>query len=129
METDIRSGRAPTIEEKRGALPLQNEYLAGRLGRNEEENGRNWNTVRWIDRLIRTATTPTNALKGSNLSTDNFFEVMPDDRYGTGDNIDPKANKGFEPEPFSVDWRDKARLDIKLSDSDLLGLLTLTCSD
>ena len=121
----LPSGRAPTSEEKRGAWQLQEEYLAGRLGKNDEENSRLWNTVKWIDRLIRTATMPATALKGSNLSTDNFFEVMPDDRYGTGDDVDPKANKGFEPELINVDWRDKARLDIKLSGSDLVGLMKL----
>jgi hypothetical protein len=42
------SGRVPTDDEKRGAWQLQEEYLTGRLGKNEEENGRNWNTAIWI---------------------------------------------------------------------------------
>jgi hypothetical protein len=42
------SGRAPSNEEKRGAWQLQEEYLAGRLGKNDEENSRLWNTERAV---------------------------------------------------------------------------------
>jgi len=43
------SGRVPTANEKRAAWQLQDEYLAGRLGKTEEENCRLWNTAKWID--------------------------------------------------------------------------------
>jgi hypothetical protein len=59
--------RVPTNEEKRGAWHLQDEYLAGRLGRNEEENGRLWNTVKWIDRHYRIATMPAEATPPFNI--------------------------------------------------------------
>jgi hypothetical protein len=117
------SGRTPSNDEKRYAWQLQEEYLAGRLGKNDEENSRNWNTAKWIDRLIRTATMPATAVKGSNLCTDNFFEVMPNDRWrGTGDNADPAENAGFEFEAINIDERDRERLALKLSDYDLVRL-------
>ena len=61
------SGRVPTDDEKRGSWQLQEEYLAGRLGKNEEENGRFWNTATWMDKLLRIATKPAEALPPLNI--------------------------------------------------------------
>jgi hypothetical protein len=57
------SGRAPTETETRVAWPLQNEYLADRLGKDRVENCRLWDTVKWVDRIYRIATLPKNATK------------------------------------------------------------------
>ncbi|SHG69703.1 hypothetical protein [Bradyrhizobium erythrophlei] len=61
------SGRAGTDDEKRGAYHLYAEYIAGRLGKNEEENGRLWNTALWIDKHFRVTTTPAEALPPLNI--------------------------------------------------------------
>jgi hypothetical protein len=61
------SGRLPTDDEKQGAWQLQQEYLAARLGKNEEENGRLWNTATWIDKLLRLATMPAEGLPPFNI--------------------------------------------------------------
>jgi hypothetical protein len=121
----LPSGRTPSNEEKRGAWQLQAEYLEGRLGKNDEENSRNWNTATWIDRLIRTATMPAEAVKGSNLYTDTFHEVT--DPIGDDPNDDPAdENEEYEVEKPEVDRRrDKNGNDplaIEISDYDLVML-------
>ncbi|MGZ5875355.1 MAG: hypothetical protein ACXWKP_24980, partial [Bradyrhizobium sp.] len=119
------SGRVPNAEEKRGAWPLQEEYLVGRLGKNEEENCRNWNTGKWIDRLIRTATTPAEAVEGLNLITGRWEEYFnPGEIFDSVSEDDgvieaPFGREGFR---FNIDRRDKERLALKLSDNDWLAL-------
>jgi hypothetical protein len=99
------SGRTPNDEDKRGAWQLQEEYLAGRLGKNEEENGKLWNTVKWIDRNYRIATTPAEALSPLNIyvgdkisqTTVGTAPTGPDDEAP-----DEVANKGVEFESINV---------------------------
>ena len=43
-------------------FPLHVEYLAERLGKNEEENGRNWDTAMWFDGIYRAAMLPDRSL-------------------------------------------------------------------
>jgi hypothetical protein len=122
----LPSGRDPDNEEKRGAWQLQQEYIAGRLGKNEEENGRLWNTAKWIDKIIRTSMMPADAVKSLNLYADNFYEVIPDDkrRGSTGEDkaASDDENNGFEFSGVNIDLRDKERLALTLSDYDLLRL-------
>src|SRR5262249_13290458 len=61
------SGRVPSDDEKCGTWWLQEEYLANRLGKNTEENSRLWNTVKWIDKHFRIATTPAEANSPLNI--------------------------------------------------------------
>src|SRR5258706_5169934 len=107
------SGRAPTNEEKRGAWQLQDEYLAGRLGKNGEENSRLWNTAKWIDRLCRIVTMPAEAVKTLNLSADDWSEVADPD----------EIIEGFGVKRVKIDEPDKERLALKLSDYDLVCLM------
>jgi hypothetical protein len=107
------SGRAPTNEEKRGAWQLQDEYLAGRLGKNGEENSRLWNTAKWIDRLCRIATMPAEAVKTLNLSAGDWVEVAHPE----------EISEGFGVGRIKIDERDKERLALKLSDYDLACLV------
>ncbi len=107
------SGRAPTNEEKRGAWQLQDEYLAGRLGKNGEENSRLWNTAKWIDRLYRIATIPAEAVKTLNLSAGDWVDVANPE----------EISEGFGVGRVKIDERDKERLALKLSDHDLACLV------
>jgi hypothetical protein len=112
------SGRIPTADEKRGAWQLQEEYVAGRLGKNEEENARNWSTAKWIDRHYRIATIPADATKAMNLSGGDTWEVV----------VDPNEIRGREDGEFGVmgfkiDDADRKRLALTLSDSDVLCLM------
>ncbi|MGY4364067.1 hypothetical protein ACVW1A_000132 [Bradyrhizobium sp. LB1.3] len=116
------SGRAPTHEEKRGAWHLQEEYLAGRLGRNDEENSRLWNTAIWVDTIIRTATMPAEAVKAMNLCADGWSDAFSPEYRDPAACAD-ETNKGFGFTSFKVDERDKKRLAIKLSDDDLFSLV------
>jgi hypothetical protein len=134
------SGRVPTDDEKRGAWQLQEEYLTGRLGKNEEENGRNWNTAIWIDRQLRIATMPAEALPPLNIYVGDKISQSTE---GTGaptgpddEAPDEAGNEGFEFESINVGEADSERsmcvmdedgttrrLDIKTDDYDLLRLI------
>jgi hypothetical protein len=104
------SGRVPTDEEKRGAWHLQNEYLAGRLGKDEAENGRLWNTVKWIDRHYRIATTPAEAIPPMNIHIAD--PILQDTGAPTGsDDESPdqrQENEGIEFEQINVGQADCA---------------------
>jgi hypothetical protein len=115
------SGRVPTNKEKRGAWQLQEEYLVGRLGKNDEENSRLWNTATWLDQIIRTATMPTEAVKSLNLCADGWKDAFSPEYKDPEADPDEK-NEGFGVVRFKVDERDKKRLAIKLSDYDLASL-------
>jgi hypothetical protein len=134
------SRRVPTAEEKRGAWQLQEEYLAGRLGKNEEENGRNWNTAKWIDRLYRIATMPAEALPPFNIYIGDKRSQGAD---GTGpatgaddEAVDQDDNEGVYFESINVCQTDKSgntkvmdedgtthRLDIIAGDYAILSLI------
>ena len=108
-----QSGRAGTDEERRGAWQLQEEYLAGRLGKNDEDNSRLWNTAKWIDRHFRVATMPAKAAKTLNVFADDLKDAI---------NVDDLID-GFGVERVIIDERDKERLALKLSDYDLSRLV------
>lgn len=117
--TKERTGRAPTDVEKRGAWPLQDEYLAGRLGKNEEENSRLWYTAKWIDLQYRVATMPAEAAKALNLYSGNWKE-----------DIDPEDITGSEEKPASfgvellgVSARDLERIKVRADAQTLVGLI------
>ena len=100
------SGRAGNADEKRGAWQLQEEYLAGRLGKNEEENGRLWNTVKWIDKHYRIVTMPAEALPPLNIYVGDKISQSTD---GTGAPTGPDdeapdevENEGVEFESINV---------------------------
>jgi hypothetical protein len=140
------SGRAGTADEKRGAWQLQEEYLAGRLGKNEEENGRNWNTATWMDKLLRIGTMPAEALPPLNIYVGDKISQSTE---GTGaptgpddEAPDEAGNEGIEFESINVGKTDSEgesdsersmcvmdedgtthRLDIKIDDYDLLRLM------
>ena len=93
------SGRKPTDDEKHGAYHLYAEYIAVRLGKNAEENSRNWNTVLWIDKHYRVTTTPAEAFPplniyvGDKLSQSTQGTVAP---TGPDDEApDEAGNEGF----------------------------------
>lgn len=67
------SGHDPTEAETRVAWPLQNEYLADRLGKDSVENSKLWGTVKWIDKIYRTAAMPKNAVRAPSIM------IAPDD--------------------------------------------------
>jgi hypothetical protein len=119
---------------------LQEEYLAGRLGKNEEENGRLWNTVNWIDRHNRVTKMPAEALPPLNIYVGDKISQSTE---GTGaptgpddEAPDEAGNEGIEFESINVGEADsdrsmrvmdengtEHRLDIKTSDYDLLRLV------
>jgi hypothetical protein len=107
------SGRAAGPEEKRCAWQLQEEYLAGRLGKNAEENSTLWNTAKWIDLNYRAATMPAEAVKTLNCFAGGWKDVADPD----------ELVEGFELERVTVDSRDKERLPFKISDYDLVRLV------
>jgi hypothetical protein len=92
---------------------LQEEYLFGRLGKDAEENGRHWNTAKWIDRNYRIATMPAEAVKTLNCFTGDWKDVADPD----------ELVEGFELERVTVGSRDKERLALKISDYDLVRLV------
>jgi hypothetical protein len=132
----------PSDEDKRGAWQLQEEYLAGRLGKNAEENSRNWNTIKWIDKHYRVVRTPAEALPPLNIYVGDKISQSTE---GTGaptgpddESPDEVGNKGFEFESInvgdaeqlpegSIKVMDEAgtthRLDIKADDYALLRLI------
>ncbi len=134
------AGRVPTNLEKSGAWQLQEEYLAGRLGKNDEENSRLWNTAKWIDRLIRIATMPAEALPPLNIYVGDKVSQRTE---GTGaptgpddEAPDEAGNEGVEFESINVGEADSERsmcvmdedgttrrLDIKTDDYNLLRLI------
>jgi hypothetical protein len=134
------SGRSPSNEEKRGAWQLQEEYLAGRLGKNEEENGRLWNTVKWINRHHVVTKTLAEALPPLNMCV---ADKLSQSTEGTGSLTGPDdeapdeaENEGIELESINVCQADKSgntkvmgeaettyRLDIKTDGHDLLRLI------
>jgi hypothetical protein len=107
------SGRAGTDDEKRGAWHLQAEYLAGRLGKNEEENSRNWNTVTWIDKHYRATTTPAEALPPLNIYVgDKLSQSTERTGAPTGPDdeaLDEAGNEGVEFESINVGEADSRR--------------------
>jgi len=114
------SGRDPSNAEKRGSWQLQEEYLAGRLGKSAEENSRLWNTAKWIDRLIRTATLPAKAVKSLNLYADNRQDVFSADYEDEWADPDEK-NEGFGFTRVKV-YEQKELRALNLSDYDLVRL-------
>jgi hypothetical protein len=113
------SGRVPTNDEKRGAWHLQHEYLATRLGKNEEENSRLWNTAKWIDRLYRIATTPAEAISPFNIYVADA--ILQDTGAPSGpDDESPDAkpeNEGVKFERIIVGKADSTR-SMKVMDKD-----------
>jgi hypothetical protein len=134
------SGRAPTGDEKLGARQLQAEYLAGRLGKNEEENSRNWNAVMWIDKHYRVVRTPAEALPPLNIYVGDKISQSTE---GTGaptgpddESPDEVGNEGIEFESINVGEADSGRsmcvmdedgttrrLEVKTDDYNLLRLM------
>ena len=111
------SGRVPNDDEKRGAWHLENEYLAGRLGKNEEENGRLWNTVKWIDRHFRIATMPADAIQGLNIYIDGSERLDRPD-VDNPDKFPDEVNYGYNGyENGKVYQADKDKLDLKIDDT------------
>jgi hypothetical protein len=102
------SGRAGNDDEKRGAWQLQEEYLVGRLGKNEEENIRNWNTVLWIEKHYRVTRTPAEALPPLNIyvgdktsqSTEGTGAPAGPDDEAPDDKVE---NEGFKFKRIKVD--------------------------
>lgn len=131
------SGRVPNDEEKRGARHLENEYLAGRLGKNEAENGRLWNTVKWIAHHNRIATLPSEALPPFNnyvpdaIAQDTgapigFDDEAPDEKQENEGVEFQCINVGEADSPNSMKVMDDDgvthRLEIKVDDYDVLRL-------
>jgi hypothetical protein len=134
------SGRIPTADEKRGAWQLEEEYLAGRLGKNAEENSRNWNTVKWINRHYAVTKTPAGALPPLNIYVGDKTSQSTE---GTGapagpddEAPDEAGNEGIEFESINVGEADgrssmcvmdedgtTRRLDIKTEDYAVLRLI------
>jgi hypothetical protein len=92
---------------------LQQEHFAGRLGKDEEENIRNWNTVKWIDKHYRVTKTPAEALPSLNIYIGDEGSQGTD---GTGaatgpddESPDDNENKGFEFESINVGEADSER--------------------
>jgi hypothetical protein len=103
----------PNDEDKRGAWQLQAEYLEGRLGKNEEENGRLWNTVLWINKHYRVWRTPAEALPPLNIYVGDKISQSTE---GTGAPAGPDdeapdevENEGFEFESINVGEADEQR--------------------
>ena len=109
------TGRSATDDEKRGAWQLQTEYLEGRLGKNEEENCRLWNTAKWIDRHLRIATMPAHAVKTLNLHVDGWDDVVDLANKEPEDDLPPYEH-GLGYEKLNIDERDKQQLLLKLPD-------------
>jgi hypothetical protein len=138
----LPSGRTPNEEEKRGAWQLQEEYLAGRLGKNKEENGRLWKTAKWIDKHLRIASMPAEALPPLNIYVgDTISQNTEGAGAPTGQDDeapDEAGNEGIEFERINVDVGETAsersmcvmdedgttrRLDIKTDGYELLRLI------
>jgi hypothetical protein len=95
------SGRAGTDDEKRGAYHLYAEYLAVRLGKNDEENSRLWNTALWIGKHYRVTTTPAEALPPLNIYVgDNLSQGTE----GTGAPTGPDDEAPDESESEGVEF-------------------------
>jgi hypothetical protein len=116
------SGRIPTDDEKRGAWYLQSEYLAGRLGKDEQENARNWNTVIWINKHHTVTRTPAEALPPLNIYVG---DKISQSTKGTGaptgldDEAPDKAgNKGEEYEQINIDVDPYNRRGMRVMDED-----------
>jgi hypothetical protein len=110
------SGRTGNAAEKRGAWHLEDEYLAGRLGKNEEENGRLWNTAKWIERHNRIETLPKEAIQPLNIRVDGSerMEVPEVDRPDGG--FPDDVNLGYGYKQGIVDETDKNNLNLKIDD-------------
>ena len=130
----------PNAEDKRGAYQLQEEYLAGRLGKNDEENSRLWNTVLWINKHYRVWRTPPEALPPLNIYVgDKISQSTEGTGAPTGSDDeapDEAGNEGVEFEDIFVGDADGQSsmcvmdedgtthlLDIKTDDYDLLRLI------
>jgi hypothetical protein len=110
----------PNDDDKRGAWQLQEEYLAVRLGKNAEENSRLWNTAIWVDRLVRIATMPVQAMKSLNLYVDNKQDVFSAD-YEDDEAFPDEKNEGFEFTRVKI-YEEKELRALNLSDYDLVRL-------
>ena len=113
------SARTPSDDDKRGAWHLENEYLACRLGKNEQENGRLWNTVKWIEWHNRIATLPANAIQALNIYIDGSerMDRIDVDIPANGGFPDEDVNEGFNGyENGKVNQSDKDKLDLKIDD-------------
>jgi hypothetical protein len=111
------SARIPTDDEKRGAWQLQEEYLAGRLGKNEEENGRNWNTIKWIERHNRIFTMPKEAIQALNIYTDGSERLDRLDVDNPDGGFPDDVNGGYNGyDNGKVDQTNKNKLNLKIDD-------------
>jgi hypothetical protein len=101
------SGRSGTADEKRCAWQLEEEYLAGRLGKNAEENSRLWNTVLWIDKHHRVTTTPAEAFPPLNIYVSDKLKQSTEGTGGAPTGPDDEApdegkNEGFGFKSFNI---------------------------
>jgi hypothetical protein len=111
------SGRVPNAEDKRGAWHLEDEYLAGRLGKNEEENGRLWNTVKWIERHNRIFTMPKEAIQALNIYTDGSERLDRLDVDNPDGGFPDDVNDGYNGyDNGKVDHTNKNELNLKIDD-------------
>jgi hypothetical protein len=117
------SGRSPSETEKRVAWPLQGEYLAGRLGKDNGENSKLWNTVKWIDQHYRIATMSANATQTINWLTNGWQDVAEHEEIIEGFGVELIGLN-------ALDWKrisrlgntyDTARLIDELKELDELG--------
>ncbi|WP_340672514.1 hypothetical protein [Bradyrhizobium ottawaense] len=99
---------------------LQEEYFAGRLGKNAEESGRIWDTVKWLDRIYSIATLPPNATPTQNLITgENEEDDMPEEDEA----VYASERPGNEIIQATVSKNDKGKLLIDVSDFQLVQLV------
>ncbi|MCK1284680.1 hypothetical protein IVB41_12200 [Bradyrhizobium sp. 44] len=99
---------------------LQEEYFAGRLGDHLNENGRNWATAQWLDRIYSTATLPANA-----TATQNFLTgvAQKDEGAVEGDFAYDEEPTAGETEELNFDKKDKRKLRIDVPDFQLSQLI------
>jgi len=111
------SGRAGNADEKRGAWHLEDEYLAARLGKNEEENGRLWNTVKWIELHNRIFTMPKEAIQALNIYTDGSERLDRLDIDNPDGGFPDDVNGGYNGyDNGKVDQTNKNKLNLKIDD-------------
>jgi hypothetical protein len=116
------SGRTPTADERNGAWQLQEEYKAGRLGEDTEENSRNWNIALWIDKNYRAATMPADAAR-----------TLDVDGLGTSDwrktaNAD-EISEAFGVEKLEIHGLDKKWQLLNVQDATLVRLINALDKD
>ena len=74
-----------------------------------------------MDTIIRTATTPAEAVKSLNLCTDGWSDAFSPD-YKDYQAFPDEKNEGFGVTRFKVDKRDQKEIAVKLSEFDLVRL-------